>query len=200
MRLVKYALALACAWGAWSWYSTRPLSDIPPGVVAPTEPVQTNTNAPAIQHQGFTITPSARFDMRARVLARKDYRLGAEAELSPTDLVFGWGPMSDPRIYQQLSISQSNRFYFWRYEDKPPIAPEQIIRSSANMHLIPANQAVKAALKKVRPGQLIELSGQLINVSKPSGWRWSSSLTREDSGAGACEVIWVEKLETVTLS
>ena len=138
--------------------------------------------------------------MRARVLARKDYRLGAEAELSPTDLVFGWGPMSDPRIYQQLSISQSNRFYFWRYEDKPPIAPEQIIRSSANMHLIPANQAVKAALKKVRPGQLIELSGQLINVSKPSGWRWSSSLTREDSGAGACEVIWVEKLETVTSS
>jgi hypothetical protein len=199
MKLVKYVLALACAWGAWSWHSTRPLSDIPPGVVAPTEPVQTNTNAPAFQYQGFTITPSARFDMRARVLARKDYRLDAEAELSPTDLVFGWGQMSDSRIYQQLSISQSNRFYFWRYDDTPPIEPGQIIRSSANMHLIPANEAVKAALKKVRPGQVIQLSGQLINVSKPSGWQWSSSLTREDSGAGACEVIWVEQLAPVAL-
>lgn len=199
MKLVKYVLALACAWGAWSWHSTRPLSDIPPGVVAPTEPVQTNTNAPAFQYQGFTITPSARFDMRARVLARKDYRLDAEADLSPTDLVFGWGQMSDSRIYQQLSISQSNRFYFWRYDDTPPIEPGQIIRSSANMHLIPANEAVKAALKKVRPGQVIQLSGQLINVSKPSGWQWSSSLTREDSGAGACEVIWVEQLAPVAL-
>ena len=197
MRWIKCAVALACVWGAWSWYSTRPLSDVPPGVAAPAEPEQTSTNAPAFQHRGFTITPSARIDMRARVLARKDYRFGAEAELSPTDLVFGWGAMSDPRIYQQLSISQSNRFYFWRFRDTPPIAPEQIIRSSANMHLIPANDVVKAALKKVRPGQLIQLSGQLINVSAPQGWQWTSSLTREDSGAGACEVIWVEQLATL---
>jgi hypothetical protein len=199
MRWVKYAAIVVCAWGAWSWYGTRPLSDVPPGVAAPADPVQTSTNAAAFQYDGFTITPQARIDMRARVLARKDYRLGTEAELSPTDLVFGWRAMSDPRIYQQLTISQSNRFYFWRFRDSPPIAPEQIIRSSANMHLVPANDAVKAALKKVRPGQLIQLSGQLINASKPSGWQWASSLTREDSGAGACEVIWVEQLALVAL-
>ncbi|XVJ68740.1 MAG: hypothetical protein HEQ39_03110 [Rhizobacter sp.] len=200
MSWIKYAAILACVWGAWSWHGTRPLSNVAPGVVAPADPVQTVTSAAAFQHEGFTITPKARIDLRARVLARKDYRLGAEAELSPTDLVFGWGDMSDPRIYQQLNISQSNRFYFWRFTDSPPIAPAQIIRSSANMHLIPANDTVKAALKKVRPGQLVQLSGHLINASKPSGWQWSSSLTREDSGAGACEVIWVEQLEIVALS
>ena len=197
MLWVKCAVALACAWGAWNWYGTRPLSNVPHGVAAPAEPVQTGTNSPAFEFEGFTITPLARFDLRARVLARKNYRLDTLAVLSPTDLAVGWGAMSDPRVYKQLSISQSRRFYFWRYRDPPPIAPDQIIRSSTNMHLIPANNAVKAALKKVRPGQLIQLSGQLIKASKPSSWQITSSLTREDSGAGACEVIWVEQLAPV---
>jgi hypothetical protein len=28
----------------------------------------------------------------------------------------------------------------------------------------------------------------------PDGWRWRSSLTREDTGAGACELVWVERI------
>jgi hypothetical protein len=35
----------------------------------------------------------------------------------------------------------------------------------------------------------------LVKVEQPSsGWRWVSSLSREDTGAGACELIWVESL------
>ena len=30
----------------------------------------------------------------------------------------------------------------------------------------------------------------------PDGWRWRSSLTREDTGAGACELVWVERIVT----
>ena len=198
MQWGKYAVALACVWGAWSWYGTRPVSGVPHGVAAPAEPVQTATGEPAFQFKSMAIKPLAHINLRARVLARKDYHLDAMAAISPTDLALGWGAMSDPSVYEKLSISQGNRFYFYRYSIPPPVPAEQIARSSANMHLIPANSAVKALLKKIRPGQLIQLSGLLIHASSPSGWQWVSSLTREDTGAGACEIIWVEQLTVVT--
>ena len=60
------------------------------------------------------------------------------------------------------------------------------------MHLIPANAAVERALKKARKGHFIRITGQLVEVTHPGGWRWTSSLTRSDSGANSCELIYVE--------
>ena len=41
---------------------------------------------------------------------------------------------------------------------------------------------------------LLTFSGYLIEARAPDGWRWRSSLTREDTGAGACELVWVEQI------
>ena len=38
------------------------------------------------------------------------------------------------------------------------------------------------------------LALDLIEVRGADGWRWRSSLTREDTGAGACELVWVERI------
>ncbi len=75
-----------------------------------------------------------------RVLARENYRMGREAELSPVDFALGWNEMAKPEVYKQLSITQSNRWYYWRYENNPPIPVNDIASSSANTHLIPANK------------------------------------------------------------
>jgi len=132
------------------------------------------------------------------VLAKKNYHLGREADLSPTDLALGWGNMSDERILEQIKISQSGRFYFWRV-DSFPIPRHEIETSSANMHLIPANESVKSTIKNIRPGDLVEMSGSLVNVTANKGdWHWSSSLTRNDTGNGACELVWVKSLRIVT--
>ena len=47
----------------------------------------------------------------------------------------------------------------------------------------------------VAPGQVVALEGYLVKVISKDGWRWQSSLTRNDTGNGACEVIWVEEVE-----
>jgi hypothetical protein len=39
--------------------------------------------------------------------------------------------------------------------------------------------------------------GYLVEARGADGWRWRSSLTREDTGAGACELIWVESVSTI---
>ncbi len=147
----------------------------------------------------FVIRPLADFSLQARVLSREDYRLDTESELAPTDLALGWQAMSDSAVLDKLRVTQSGRWYHYRWgREGPPIPAKEIVRSSANMHLIPANDEVADALKAVGEDQLIALRGQLVEVERQrDGWRWRSSTSREDSGAGSCEVIWVESLSIV---
>lgn len=133
------------------------------------------------------------FSLKARVLRRENYYFDRGAKLSPTDLALGWGPMADPQVLRHISISQRNRWYFWRAEHLP-IERRQIEIHSANMHLIPANAEVAKTLADLKTDQQIQLSGQLVSVEGDDGYRWVSSLTREDIGEGACELIWVEQL------
>ena len=125
------------------------------------------------------------------MLRREDYRSGREAELSPTDLALGWGRMRDEAVLSQLSISQGGRFYRYRWENAPPLPPEEIVRSSANMHMIPADDTIAEALKSVREGERVRIDGWLVEAQAPDGWKWRSSTTRSDSGGGACEVVYV---------
>ena len=94
-------------------------------------------------------------------------------------------------VLARLDISQGGRWYRYRWRDAPPIPLAEIVRSSANMHLIPADDAVAAALRRIERGQRVRIDGWLVEVNANDGWRWRSSLTREDSGGGACELVYV---------
>lgn len=76
-----------------------------------------------------------------------------------------------------------------------PIPRREIETHSANMHMIPANDSVARSLARVGKDDRIRLSGKLVRIEADDGWRWVSSLSREDTGAGACELVWVESLE-----
>ncbi|MGB2832711.1 MAG: hypothetical protein WBC07_07130 [Methylotenera sp.] len=47
----------------------------------------------------------------------------------------------------------------------------------------------------IRTGALVKLTGKLVNVHRSDGFYCNSSLTRNDSGAGACELIYVEDVQ-----
>ena len=193
-RLALILLLLALA-GALNAFVRRPIVQ-EPGVLVPDAPLQSDPVSRATTRLGdFELTPLADFSLDARVLSRADYRLGTESELSPTDLALGWGRMSDSAVIARLEISQSARFYSYRWSDEPPIPAREIMVSSANMHLIPADPGVAAAIARVRVGELIALRGHLVEVHREDGWRWRSSLRRDDSGAGACELVLVDSIE-----
>jgi len=164
-------------------------------VIGPVEeqPVQESTNIPSLQRDDYDIQPVARYALRAKVLSAERYRMGRMSDLSPLDLALGWGPMSRNDVIEKLDIRQGNRWYYYRWEGTPPISPADIIRSSANTHLVPASDSVKSRLLKVRTGEIVKLKGYLINIKHRDGWTWNTSLTREDSGAGSCELMWVEE-------
>ena len=167
-----------------------------PGILAPDAPEQVDLDAPyRLQRGDVTLLTRAHFELTARVLSREDYRLDEGASLAPTDLALGWGRMSDSQVLSKISISQGGRFYHWQVHDWP-IPRREIETSSANMHIIPADAGVRANLERVRPGQLVHIEGFLVDASRPDGWRWNSSLTRDDTGGGACELVYVESLST----
>jgi hypothetical protein len=138
-----------------------------------------------------TLQPLAGFSIEARVLSREDYSFGRESDLSPTDLALGWGRMREDTVVDALDIDQSNRWYHYRWRGEPPIPVREIVGSSANMHMIPADDAIAKDLARVRAGDTVRIEGWLVQANAPDGWRWRSSLTREDSGGGACEVVYV---------
>jgi hypothetical protein len=194
VRKTLYIFVLLAAVLAWRELSTRPIEH-PPGVLVPEQPIQSDAGIAAAFRKGdFLITPRAGFRLRARVLSRENYYLGAEADLSPVDLALGWGVMSDQAVLDRINIRQGGRWYYTRYDYPAPIADRDIIRHSSNMHIVPANDWVEDRLSDVRVGDLLQLQGYLVDIDHPSGFYWRTSLTREDTGGGSCELFYVERM------
>lgn len=185
--------------GAWKFYNYSGQVSLGSGVMAAETPHQKNMDSPvSFKIDEYNISEIADFVIKAKVLSKKDYRIGREADLSPTDLALGWGNMSDESVLEKIKISQANRFYRWQV-DSFPIPRHEIETHSANMHLIPASDSVKSIIDKVRIGDIIEISGSLVNVkSNNDNWYWNSSQTRNDTGYGACELIFVKNLSIAT--
>lgn len=172
------------------------LAGVPDKVNAQSQPYQEALTTPRKTRIGqFSINKHHRFEIKALVLGAKHYKGDEESKISPVDLALGWGPMSSGAVVKQIRFSQSNRFYYYRYQMPPPIPKSNIIRNSANMHLIPSNPRVESLLKQAKTGDIVMLSGYLVDVFRDDGWRWRSSRTRSDSGKGACELIYVEDIK-----
>jgi len=165
------------------------------GVVAPAEPIQKKSTAtPFLFKQHYTVTPLADFSIEARILAKERYRFDQSAELSPIDLVLGWGKMSDEAVLAEIDISQGNRWYYWQ-TDTFPVSRHEIETHSANMHLIPQNDEIEDKLLKLHVGEIVKISGYLVKIDGHDGMYWQSSLSRSDTGAHACEVVFVKEVE-----
>ena len=193
--LVWIPLAAGALLSGWQRFEMRPVHP-PDGALAPDEPRQSEPRDSAEVHRGrWVLTPRADYDITARILSREDYRFDALAELAPQDLALGWGPMSDNRVLSHLEISQDVRFYSWQPRGALPIARAELVSHSANTHLIPADAAIRSELARLRVGQVVHLSGALVDGRSDDGAWIRTSLTRRDEGPGACEVLWVERVE-----
>lgn len=156
---------------------------------------------PPFQHGNYTITPLARYGLTAVVLGQKRYRHDPEAKLAPVDLALGWGPMSAAQTINELKISQSGRWYEYRWDaDGPPLEPESIARHSANTHCLPSTPEIRKKLLRVQRHQLVALSGYLVEITGPDDYRWRSSLSRDDVAGGSCEVLWITALECAPIT
>lgn len=192
---LKLVIALAAILaGVGAMLAGRPIAS-PEGILAPDDPLQrTLQAAEPFEFAGYRLRPRAEFELQARVLSAESYRWDGGAQLAPLDLALGWGPMSDSAMISRFEVTQGARFYtLYPRDDSADLA--LALRHSANMHLIPADDAVRRVLGSARAGHLVSLRGRLVDASGPNGFAWRTSLSRDDTGDGACELFLVESAE-----
>jgi hypothetical protein len=195
MRFAPWLIAALVLFALWKLYSGRDI-DHPPGIIAAADPWQREIDtAPSIERGAFRLRPRAEFRATVRILRREDYVLGELASLVPTDYAVGWGPMSDSTVLEDVQITQSNRFYYWRTEHWP-VDRATIESHSANWHVIPGDAAVRSVLRDARRGSIVEFEGELVDIEGARG-RLATTLSRTDTGAGACEVLLATRARIV---
>jgi len=136
----------------------------------------------------------AEFDMDGKVISKERYRMEKFANLVPYDLALGWKEMSDEAVLRNIDITQHGRWYYWQSNEKNKLTNTEIGHRSSNMHMFPSGSEVRNTMDNVQRGDIIHLSGKLMNITTNDGATWNTSLSRKDSGGGACEIVLVEKL------
>lgn len=110
--------------------------------------------------------------------------------------MLAWGVPSQPLLYRSLDINQTGRWFFYRF-DPAKIDHQQIKDCMANIHSIPADKEIEKKLARVSSGDLIDFEGYLVDATMTDRPTWKTSLSRTDSGTGACELLYITKLDIV---
>ena len=170
----------------------------PAGILAPNEPTQEKLKKPTEwQFEDYNYKAIVNFKLSSRVLSIRSYGSDDMSEFCPLDLAVGWGKMSDQSVIDELDIYQQHRWYVWRTK-KFPIPQKEIELSSSNIHIIPANDNVEGVLDEIIRGNIVSLTGKLVNVNKIGEiFTWKSSRKRDDTGGGACEILWLENISII---
>lgn len=205
--IVLFLCALYLHHSGFRWFDSRPRATrLSTEIIDPAQgPVQENfvledqvVITKMVEGHPAHLTPRAHYKIAGRVVSKRHYHNSWQDKLSPVDLALGWGPMASDQYDEFISYRHSHRYYSYSYSHRFPHHANVIAFNSANEHLIPANRHIEKALKSIKVGEIIELEGLLVDVegngNKPEKVIFKTSLTREDKGAGACEVIYVTKV------
>lgn len=170
------------------------------------DPVQeaVTSNEPILietKESRYTLTPKADYQLAGVVVSKETYSYDWNSEISPVDLAIVWGKLAEDENEKYVSFSQRNRWYFYEYKPESPLDNSYIISHSSNNHVIPATKNIALALKKIGERDKVILEGLLVNVNgtyKGKKVYWNTSLTRQDTGNGSCELFYVTKAKINT--
>lgn len=171
----------------------------PPRVQSPAEvPLQVSTQAAEFEQSGYRLRPRAHYELQALVMSVRQYDKGELSDLIPLDWALAWGRVARPEIQAALRVHQNNRWFHWRTKGPYPVPRQELIESMANVHIVAGSVAVAQQIARVRKGQCVWLRGWLVDVEGAQLSRpWKTSLTRKDSGGGACEILHVHEIAEV---
>ncbi len=211
-RLVRYAMigSLGLAAAAWWFKDELPppaalraeLQDEPKQVRVSRRPIDTRVGG-----VDYRIQPRYSYDMSALVVslhhsdswwdyAHKEWN----DHINLMDLCVVWGGSALSGAYKAISFSNNQWECHWSARSQEAWNAFDATEA-ANNHMVTDDPGVAKALKAVRIGDQIRVRGYLVDYTTyrngaPVGTRVSSEV-RTDTGNAACEVLYVESLETI---
>ena len=149
----------------------------------------------------YVIYPVAEYEIAGLVVTRND--IGGFSDIYHTsdsvdvvDVCLLWGDNAREAVYRNYDF-WSEPFSCW-YRPKRNTARARFSDDAlSNTHVLAKDESLAKRLNSIHLGDQIRLRGKLINYH-PAGASEQlrrSSLTRKDTGNGACEVMYVEEFE-----
>lgn len=154
-----------------------------------------------------TVTLKCSYDMEGLVVHTKEYS-GSDIDdlLAPVDLGMAWGKVAELNEKIDFNWEQRNRRCIFSGLTDADVAlaggMDEIAASFSNNHMIPAEKNVEKDIRKIRAGDHVRIRGYLVNIDGVNAkdgqtFYWYTSLTREDTGDGACELIYVTNVDWI---
>ncbi len=167
------------------------------------EAVATNPISFGIKKYTYTLTPHYSYDLYGLVVSLYDPDNPVDITHKDDpgnikDICVVWGKNITNGSYRALDFSSGEFTCFWRWSGYiPPPFQNSFV---SNNHLIPQTQEIARLIKDVQIGDQIHIKGLLTDyeVSSQNGsklYERHTSTTRDDTGNGACEVIYVTGVE-----
>lgn len=161
-------------------------------------PVQVDLKEPEIvnvlvDEENISIVLLAEYTVEGVIKSKKQYT-DYSSQIAPYDVALAWGSLNEKEIDKHISYSQSGRWYYYNFSRDVSVSSSYIAEHSANVHLINQDLLILKKIKDLKVNDHIRLTGYLVNVNFDNG-TWESSLTRTDTGNGACEIMYVTGVE-----
>lgn len=159
----------------------------------------------------------AEYQIAGRVVETYDYTSGIARmvkaisgkeyynEISSKDVAISYGPLVLSENHNKIHyIMSGSRKIMYAIKDNTLIDEigdlKTIGRFITNNHLIAENDEVEKLIKMIQKDDFVKITGSLVRVDWKNGiyqYEVESSMSREDIGNGACEVILVEDVKWI---
>jgi len=119
-----------------------------------------------------------------------------DTSVDTKDLCITWGENLLTNDYKKINFYNGSTWCYSKYSEQVRFDFSKL----SNNHLVTNNQKIRDIIEKVRVGDQVSMKGKLVNYyykSTPSSIR-KTSITRNDNGAGACEVVFVEEFNVIS--
>ncbi len=122
----------------------------------------------------------------------------------PRDVCLAWGSLQDSLRNSDISYRQLERHCYISWQNNAIEEPDDAFRGAfrtkvshlqmSNNHLVSSTKEIRDQIFGLKRGDYVRIVGYLINIYSKEG-NLISSESRTDHGNGACEIIYVTKIE-----
>jgi hypothetical protein len=153
----------------------------------------------------YTLQPRAQYEVWGLVVSQHDtsswwnwIHAAWNDHLNVMDLCVVFAENVDEGAYQGLHYT-SGQFQCFVQTGSDRLWRAFSMRALANNHLLSDDPALTRRLRSVRVGDQVRMAGYLVEYSHQvgGGFKRGTSLTRDDTGNGACETLYVQDFEVL---
>jgi len=209
-RLLKWVFLIGLAATVWGFvYKDRlPPADYYDQTLL-TEPKQTETSEQPFNTQVngilYQIEPVADYELHGMVVSYHDsdafgniyHHKDWKDFINVRDLCVIWGENVSSEVYREMEFKNTT-WTCWAYWPNREVAQRFKMHELSNNHVLADNPLVHHEIMQAEPGDHVYFKGMLARYSHSDGkFERGTSITRTDTGNGACETVFVKNFRVV---